>query len=99
MSKISQEKAKEMMKDDILILDVRTKEEYDEGHIPNAVLMPHSDIEMFADTVIDELDTPVLIYCRSGRKSSIATEILIDMGYENVYDFGGILSWKYEIVK
>lgn len=99
--KISQEKAKEMMDaEEVLILDVREQEEYDSGHIPGAVLLPVGSIdEETAAAVIPETDTVVLVYCRSGNRSKKAAEALAELGYTDIYEFGGINTWPYEIEK
>ena len=81
-----------------MILDVREQDEFDAGHIPGAVLLPVGTItEDTAAAVIDDLDTVVLVYCRSGNRSKTASQALADLGYTNVYEFGGINSWPYEI--
>lgn len=98
--RITQEEAKEMMgKEDTIVLDVRTKAEYDEGYIENAILLPVTDIKEKADKVLPSKDSTILVYCRSGNRSKTASKELINLGYTNVYDFGGINSWKYGIVK
>ena len=96
---ITQEEAKEMMDtQEVVILDVREQDEFDAGHIPGAVLLPVGTItENTAAAVIDDLDTVVLVYCRSGNRSKTASQALADLGYTNVYEFGGINSWPYEI--
>ena len=96
---ITQETAKEMMDtQEVVILDVREQHEYDSGHIPEAVLLPVGTItEDTAASVIDDLDTTVLVYCRSGNRSKTASQALADLGYTNVYEFGGINDWPYEI--
>ena len=96
---ITQEAAKEMMDtQEVLILDVREQHEYDSGHIPGAVLLPVGTIgEDTAAAVIDELDAVVLVYCRSGNRSKTASQALADLGYTNVYEFGGINDWPYEV--
>ena len=96
---ITQEAAKEMMDtQEVVILDVREQHEYDSGHIPGAILLPVGTItEDTAAAVIDELDTVVLVYCRSGNRSKTASQALADLGYTNVYEFGGINDWPYEI--
>ena len=98
---ITQEAAKEMMDtQEVLILDVREQHEYDSGHIPGAVLLPVGTIaEDTAAAVIDDLDTTVLVYCRSGNRSKTASQALADLGYTNVYEFGGINDWPYKIEK
>ena len=96
---ITQEAAKEMMDtQEVVILDVREYHEYDSGHIPGAVLLPVGTItEDTAAAVIDELDAVVLVYCRSGNRSKTASQALADLGYTNVYEFGGINTWPYDI--
>ena len=96
---ITQEAAKEMMDtQEVVILDVREQHEYDSGHIPGAVLLPVGTIaEDTAAAVIDELDTVVLVYCRSGNRSKTASQALADLGYTNVYEFGGINDWPYDV--
>ena len=96
---ITQEAAKEMMDtQEVLILDVREQHEYDSGHIPGAVLLPVGAITKdTASSVIVDLDTVVLVYCRSGNRSKTASQALADLGYTNVYEFGGINDWPYEI--
>ena len=98
---ITQEAAKEMMDtQEVLILDVREQHEYDSGHIPGAVLLPVGTITKdTASAVIDDLDTVVLVYCRSGNRSKTASQALADFGYTNIYEFGGINTWPYEIEK
>lgn len=95
---ISQSKAKEIMDSGIphIILDVREKEEYDEKHIPGAILIPHTSISDLAEEMLPDKDALILIYCRSGRRSKIAAELLSYMGYANVKEFGGIIDWQYE---
>ena len=96
---ITQEAAKEMMDtQEVVILDVREQHEYDSGHIPGAILLPVGTItEDTAAAVIGELDTVALVYCRSGNRSKTASQALVDLGYTNVYEFGGINDWPYEV--
>lgn len=95
---ISQEEAKEMMDtQDVIILDVREQDEYDSGYIPGAVLLPVGTIdEETAAEVIPEKDSTVLVYCRSGNRSKTASSALAELGYTNIYEFGGINTWPYE---
>lgn len=99
--KISAEEAKEMMQADknYIILDVRTIDEYNEGHIEGATLLPDNELEEKAESTLPDKEATILVYCRSGRRSAEATKELIKMGYTNVYDFGGIIDWTYEVVK
>ena len=98
--KITAEEAKKMMdNEDVLILDVRTQEEYNEGHIKNSILLPDTEIDSKAHEILKDKNAKILVYCRSGRRSAEASKKLIKMGYTNVYDFGGIIDWNYEIEK
>jgi len=98
---ITHEEAKEMMDtQEVIILDVREKHEYDEGHIPNAILRPVRLLsEADCEKIIPEKDSVVLIYCRSGNRSKVAAEYIAGLGYTNIYEFGAIQDWPYEIVK
>ena len=82
-----------------IIIDARTQEEYEEGHIPGAILIPEYEIANRAETELPDKDQLILVYCRSGRRSKIAAEELLKLGYTNVKEFGGIIDWEYEIVK
>lgn len=82
-----------------IIIDARTQEEYDEGHIPGAILIPEYEIADRAEKELPDKDQLILVYCRSGRRSKIAAEELVKLGYTNVKEFGGIIDWEYEIVK
>ena len=97
---ITQEKAKQMMDEQkVLILDVREQSEFDSGHIANAVLLPLGSITAeTAAAVIPAKDTVVLVYCRSGNRSKTASNALVELGYTNIYEFGGINTWPYGIV-
>ncbi len=98
---ITAKEAKEIMDSETgyIILDVRTQEEFDEGHIPGAVLIPDYEIEEKAQDVIPDKDALILVYCRSGRRSKLAAEKLVALGYTNIKEFGGIIDWEYEIEK
>lgn len=95
---ITQEEAKAMMDSkEVIILDVREQDEYDSGHIPGAVLLPVGTIDdTTAAQVIPEKDSTVLVYCRSGNRSKTASAALADLGYTDIYEFGGINTWPYE---
>ena len=96
---ITAEEAKQIMDNEegYIILDVRTKEEYDEGHIPGAIVISHEEIEEKAQNVLTDKDQLILVYCRSGRRSKIAAEALVELGYTNIKEFGGIIDWPYEV--
>lgn len=98
---ISGEKAKRLMdtEKDYIILDARTDEEFNEGHIEGAILIPEYEITDRAEDELKDKDQLILVYCRSGRRSKIAAQALADLGYTNVKEFGGIIDWQYEIVK
>lgn len=100
-TQISQEEAREMMDtQEVLVLDVREQDEYDSGHIPDAVLLPVGTItEDTAAEIIPEKDATVLVYCRSGNRSKTAAQALVDLGYTRIYEFGGISTWPYEVEK
>ena len=95
---LSPEKAKEMMDKggEYTLLDVRTQEEFDAGHIPGAKLIPDFELGTRAETELPDKDALILLYCRSGRRSANSAKALVGMGYTNVYDFGGIINWPYE---
>ncbi len=96
---ITAEEAKQTMDSEggYIILDVRTQEEYDQGHIPGAILIPDTEVEVTAEEVLTDKDQLLLVYCRSGRRSKLASEILVELGYTNIKEFGGIIDWPYEI--
>ena len=98
---ITAEEAKQIMdsEEGYIILDVRTQEEYDEGHIPGAIVISHEEIAEKAEEVLKDKDQLILVYCRSGRRSKIAAEALAELGYTNIKEFGGIIDWPYEVEK
>jgi len=83
----------------VIILDVRTQDEFNQGHIEGAVLLPNTDIAAKAATILPDKTAKILVYCRSGNRSASASKDLIAMGYTDVLDFGGIIDWPYETVK
>ena len=98
---ITAEEAKKLMdsEEGCIILDVRTREEYDQGHIPGAILIPDTEIEAKAADLLPDKDQLILVYCRSGRRSKLAAPSLADLGYTNIREFGGILDWPDEVVQ
>ncbi len=97
---ITADQAKDMMdsQSDYLILDVREADEYESGHIPGAVLFPVGSIDReSAEQLIPDKDTLLLVYCRSGNRSKTAALALAELGYTQVYEFGGINDWPYDI--
>ncbi len=99
-TQITQETAKEMMLQDDghIILDVRRPDEYASGHIPGAVNLPNENIGTEKPEELPDPDQVILVYCRTGRRSREASQKLADMGYRNVYEFGGITDWKGEVI-
>ncbi|MBQ8665602.1 MAG: rhodanese-like domain-containing protein, partial [Lachnospiraceae bacterium] len=99
-TQISQDEAKLMMQDDDghVIVDVRRADEYAEGHIPGAILIPNEEIGTKEPEELPDKNQIILVYCRSGRRSKEASQKLADMGYVNVYEFGGIIDWTGDIV-
>lgn len=97
---ISAQRAKQLMdgESDYVVLDVRTPEEYADGHIKGSMLIPYNEIGERAEDELPEKDKLILVYCRSGRRSKIAAQALAELGYTNVKEFGGIIDWPYEIV-
>ncbi len=95
---INAQQAKEIMDTEAgyVILDVRTQEEFDSGHIPGAILIPDYEIKEKAPQVLTDKNQKILVYCRSGRRSKLACEDLVELGYTNLYEFGGINDWPYE---
>ena len=98
---ITAEQAKTIMdtEKDYVIIDARTEEEFAEGHIENAILIPEYEIANRAEGELPDKEQLILVYCRSGRRSKIASEELVKLGYTNVKEFGGIIDWPYETVK
>lgn len=96
---ISAQEAKKLMdtQEGYVILDTREQEEYDQGHIPGAILLPHGSVMDQAEEILPDKDQLILVYCRSGRRSKIAAEALVELGYTNVREFGGIIDWPYEV--
>ena len=98
---ITPEQAKTIMdtESDYIIIDARTTEEFAEGHIENAILIPEYEIADRAEKELPDKEQLILVYCRSGRRSKIASEELVKLGYTNIKEFGGIIDWPYEVVK
>ena len=98
---ITAKEAKELMdsEKDYIIIDARTEAEFAEGHIEGAILIPEYEIAERAEKELPDKDALILVYCRSGRRSKIASKELVKLGYTNVKEFGGIIDWPYETVK
>ena len=97
---ITQEEAKHLMdtETDYIILDVRRQDEFDEKHIPGAILIPNEVIRERAEAELTNKDQLILVYCRSGNRSKQASEVLKELGYTYIREFGGIIDWPYEVV-
>lgn len=91
--------AKINAQESFVLLDVRTLDEYNSGHIPTAVLLPHDEISSKAETLVNDKSKEIVVYCRSGRRSALAAEALTKLGYTNVQDFGGISRWQGALEK
>lgn len=95
---ITQEEAKKLMdtQENYIILDVRRQDEYEEKHIPGAILIPNEEIRERAEAELTDKDQLILVYCRSGNRSKQASEVLEELGYTYIREFGGINTWPYE---
>lgn len=100
-TRVETSKAKEMMgeTEHYILLDVRTVEEYNDGHIEGAINLPLDEIEEKAISTLPNLNQPIFVYCRSGNRSKTASQQLVELGYTNIIEMGGIIDWKGNIVK
>ena len=98
--KITAAQAKALMNDGkpYTLVDVRTEEEFQTGHIAGAKLIPDTEIKDRAAAELPDKGARILVYCRSGVRSAGAASTLVDLGYTNVYDMGGIINWSYGTV-
>ena len=80
-----------------ILLDVRTEEEFDWVRVPRAVLLPYDEIEERAGAELPDKQARIVVYCQTGRRSALAAEILVGLGYRHVYDMGGIIEWPFEV--
>ena len=96
---ITAQEAKQIMdtEEGYIILDTRAQYEYDESHIPGAIVISHDEIEEKAEGMLPDKNQLILVYCRSGRRSKLAAEALVELGYTNIKEFGGIIDWPYEV--
>jgi len=96
---LTSEEALEMIQSDstVLVLDVRTEEEYRKKHIPNALLLPIADIKEGKLEALSDKNQKILIYCWTGRRAEDAAQFLADRGYTNVFEFGGLVTWTGEV--
>lgn len=98
--KITGQEAKELATSQtVTIVDVRTKEEYESGHVENAILLPLQSIGSEAPAELPDKDAIIILYCRSGNRSGQAAQKLLDLGYKNIYDFGPATAWPDGLVK
>ena len=99
-TQISMDEAIEMMEteENYIILDVRTKEEFDAGHIEGAINIANEVIHQDQSENLPDKEQLILVYCRSGNRSKQASEKLVKQGYTNVYEFGGIIDWPGDVV-
>ena len=96
---ISPKEAREKIQAGAVIVDVRSPDEYEQGHLPGAVLLPLPTLQQQPDGQLPDKQAVLLVYCRSGVRSKEAAQRLAAFGYTQVYDLGGILNWPYEVVK
>ncbi len=98
---ISSDEAMRMMEENegFILLDVRTMEEYKEAHIKDAICIPNETIDESVSSTLNDKEQLIFVYCRSGRRSKEAAQKLVNMGYTKIYDIGGIVDWKGEIVE
>ena len=98
---ITADQAKNIMDNEknYIIVDARTPEEFKEGHIPNSINIDYEETKEKSADFLPDKNQLILIYCRSGRRSKIAAETLVSLGYTNIKEFGGIIDWPYDIVK
>ncbi len=100
-NRISAQQAKDIFdkEPNSIIIDVRTEGEFNDSRIPDSINIPLSVIENEVTLRYPDKDTELYLYCRSGNRSNQAANLLVNLGYTNVYDFGGIINWPYEIIK
>lgn len=98
-TQITMDEAKELFETpgDYVVLDVRRIDEYESGHIPHAICIPNETIGSSEISQLPDKDQLIYVHCRSGRRSKQAAEKLIELGYTNIVEFGGIQEWKGEL--
>ena len=79
---------------DYILLDVRTTEEFEEGHIPGAICIPNEEIARLATTRLPNKEQLIFMYCHSGMRSMMAANYLASQGYTNIVECGGIMDWQ-----
>ncbi len=101
INSIKPAEAKKRMAEDksIVLVDVRGSGEYASGHIPGSVLIPLDIIDVAAATRLPDKNATIFVHCHSGARSNMAAKILTKLGYTNIYNMGGIMSWPYEVVR
>ncbi len=100
ITKLDHAQAKNMIdfNSELILVDVRTKEEFEEAYIDGARLIPLDELEATAESRLPDKNKPVMVYCRSGKRSKAAAEILDRLGYKHIYDMGGLIDWPFEVV-
>jgi len=100
VGKITPQEAKKLIDSDdsVVLLDVRTPEEHNEIRIPESLNIAYDQIKTEASEKLPTKDSIIIVYCRSGRRSSIAVESLLNFGFTNVRDLGGIIDWPYDTI-
>ncbi len=85
--------------EDIVLLDVRSKLEYREGYIKGAINIPVNELKDRIEEIVPDKAQTIYLYCRSGVRTIMAGDTLLELGYTSIYDMGGIIYWPYEVVK
>lgn len=94
---VTAEEAKRMIdRGGVTIVDVRTAEEYEQAHLPGAILVPNESIKAEMPAALPDKKAELIVYCRTGIRSRQAADKLVELGYKHVYDMGGIVNWNYE---
>lgn len=97
IQKISFDEISDIMNtQNIIIIDVRTETEYDSGHIPGAINIPDTEIE---SKINYDKNTPIAVYCRTGKRSNAVANTLKNMGYNKIYDLGGVENSEVKLTK
>ena len=96
--KIKPDRARQMIAEgNVTIVDVRSPDEYNTGHLKNAILLPHTQISQYSAAMLPDKNADIIVHCQSGARSGAAGKELLSLGYNNIYDLGGIARWPYEL--
>lgn len=100
ITKLNHAEAKRLLDKDrsLKLIDVRTKEEFEESYIDGEELLPLDEIEKRAGEALPDKEQEIMVYCQSGKRSKAAAELLGEMGYKHIYDMGGLIDWPFEVV-